>query len=100
LREKIKLNTGVDNIEVDKDGGLWIGAHPKLLSFVTHLQDPTKLSPSQVLHITPRSGGRSDIQEVYLNAGDEISGSSVAAVFNGRMLIGTVFEPKFLDCQQ
>ncbi len=28
LREKIKLGTGVDNIEKDEAGGLWIGAHP------------------------------------------------------------------------
>jgi arylesterase/paraoxonase len=99
-REKIKLNTGVDNIEVDEKGGLWIGSHPKLLSFVKHSQDPSKLSASQVLHVTPKPGGEYDIKEIYLNAGDEISGSSVAAVFKSHMLIGAVFEPKFLDCQQ
>ena len=99
-REKIKLGTGLDNIEMDKEGGLWIGAHPQLLSFVKHAKDPSALSPSQILHLTPRLDGSYDIKEVYLNAGDEISGSSVAAVQNDRMLIGSVFEPKFLDCQK
>jgi arylesterase/paraoxonase len=99
-REKIKLDTGLDNIEMDKEGGLWIGAHPQLLSFVKHSKDPSSLSPSQILHLTPRSDGGYDIEEAYLNAGDEISGSSVAAVHNDRMLIGSVFEPKLLDCQK
>ena len=30
LREKLDLATGVDNIEIDSTGGLWIGAHPQL----------------------------------------------------------------------
>ena len=99
-RKKIKLDTGLDNIEMDKDGGLWIGAHPQLLRFVDHSKDPSARSPSQILHLTPRSDGSYDIEEVYLNAGDEISGASVAAVQNNRLLIGSVFEAKFLDCSK
>jgi arylesterase/paraoxonase len=99
LKEKIKLNTGVDNLEVDPAGGLWIGAHPKLLSFVKHSQDRSQLSPSQILHLTPKADGGYAIDEIYLNAGEEISGSSVGAVRNHRLLIGAVFDPKFLDCQ-
>ncbi len=98
-REKIKLNTGVDNIEIDNAGSLWIGAHPKLLSFVKHSKDHTQISPSQILHLVPRSDGGYEITEMYLNTGEEISGSSVCAVGNNRMLIGSVFDPKFLDCQ-
>ena len=99
-REKIKLDNRLDNIEVDKEGGLWIGAHPQLLSFVKHSKDPSALSPSQILHLTPKYNGGYNIEEAYLNAGDEISGSSVAVVRNDRMLIGSVFEAKFLDCQK
>jgi len=99
LREKIKLNTGVDNIEMDSSGGLWIGAHPRLLDFVAHASDPSRLSPSQILYLSPKSSGGFDITEVYLNKGDELSASSVAAVRGKRMLIGGVFDPKFLDCQ-
>jgi arylesterase/paraoxonase len=99
LREKIKLDTGVDNIEVDTTGGLWIGAHPKLLDFVAHANDPSRLSPSQILYLSPKSSGGYDIKEVYLNKGDELSASSVAAVKGKRMIMGGVFDPKFLDCQ-
>ncbi|MBW2082855.1 MAG: hypothetical protein JRI39_07165 [Deltaproteobacteria bacterium] len=38
------------------------------------------------------------ITEVYLNDGTPISGSSVAAYFRGKLLIGSVFDPKFLVC--
>ena len=99
LREKIDLGTGVDNIEIDFSGGLWIGAHPQLLKFIQHAQDPTKISPSQILHVTPGAGGGYDTREVYLNLGEEISASSVGAVYKHRLLIGAVFDPKFLDCK-
>jgi len=99
-RETIDLASGVDNIEMDSDGGLWIGAHPQLFKMLQHARDPFKLSPSQVLHLTPRSEGGFDIEEVYLNKGEEISASSVAAVYNKRMLIGAIFDPKFLDCKR
>ena len=92
---KFETGTGVDNIDVDADGALWIGAHPKMLTFVGHSKDATKLSPSQVLRIDPASGR---VSEIYLNNGEELSGSSVAARFGKRMLIGPVLDPKFLDC--
>ena len=97
--KKIDLGTGVDNIERDPAGGLWIGAHPQLLRFLQHAQDPNKISPSQVLHLIPKADGDYDIREVYLNGGEEISASSVATIYGRRMLVGAVFDPKFLDCQ-
>ncbi len=92
---KFETGTGVDNIDVDADGTLWIGAHPKLLTFVGHSKDAAKLSPSQVLRIDPANG---EVSEVYLNTGEELSGSSVAARHGNRLLIGPVLDPKFLDC--
>ncbi len=99
-REKIDLDTGADNIEVDSEGGLWIGAHPQLLTTAKHFEDNWTLSPSQVLHLTPREGGGYDVEEVYLNKGEEISASTVAAVHGNRLLIGAVFDSKFLDCRR
>lgn len=95
LHRKLPIGTGGDNIEMDAHGDLWIGAHPKLLDFLAHARDASNLSPSQVLRVTPQG----EIEEVYLNLGDEISGSSVAAVRGDRLLIGAVFEPKLLDCR-
>ena len=100
LKDKINLGTGVDNVEVDTDGDLWIGAHPKLIDFVGHARDRAKLSPSQVLHLSRNKGEGFSVEEVYLNEGNEISGSSVAAFRANRMLIGGVFDPGFLDCRE
>jgi hypothetical protein len=49
---RIEIGSGVDNI-VDPDGRLWVAAHPKLLTFVRHVSDPTALAPSQVFRIGP-----------------------------------------------
>jgi arylesterase / paraoxonase len=97
LRGEIPLGTGPDNIEVDADGALWIGAHPKLLTIVRYMGGSVAHAPSQVLRVVPtRDGG--EMREVYLDDGDQLSGASVAAVRDGRMLIGPIADSKFLDC--
>ena len=94
----IDLGTGVDNIEVDAEGNLWVGAHPQMLTFVKHSTDASVPAPSQVLKISAQGDGTYKIKEVYLNTGGEISASSVAAVYQDRMLVGAVFDDHFLDC--
>lgn len=93
---RIELGSGPDNIDVDTDGRLWVACHPKLLTFVRHVSDPAVLAPSQVFRIDP-AGGK--VEEMFLDLGSAISASSVAAFHHGRMLVGTVFDPKFLDCR-
>ena len=99
LRDEIFLGTGVDNIERDPAGNLWVAAHPKLLTFVAHANDPATLSPSQVLKITPGQDGHYQIDEIYLDTGEALSGSSVGAVFGHHLLIGSVFDDHFLVCE-
>jgi arylesterase / paraoxonase len=92
----IDLGTGVDNIDVDEAGDLWIAAHPKLLDFVNHAKDSTRNSPSQVIKLT--LSGAHDFTEttVYLNDGSEISGSSVAAYYHNELFIGAVYDNTML----
>ncbi|MBL7870614.1 MAG: SMP-30/gluconolactonase/LRE family protein [Cyclobacteriaceae bacterium] len=99
LNERIRVNTGVDNIELDADGSLWIGAHPQLLKFASHAKDPTKHSPSQVIKLFKDEAGKYQLEEIYLNNGIEYSGSSVGAVYKNKILIGSVFEKSFLTCE-
>lgn len=94
FRGTVPLGTGPDNIEVDPSGNLWIAAHPKLLRVQAHGDDPSTASPSQVLRVSP--GGAVD--EIYLDDGSTISGSSVAAVRDNRLLIGEIYDDGFLDC--
>lgn len=98
LNQTIAVDTGVDNIEVDEQGALWIGCHPQLLKFAGHAADEKKFSPSQVLKITPTATGHYTTAEIFLNDGTLYSGSSVAAVYKNTMLIGSVFENSILFC--
>jgi len=98
LEEEIKVNTGVDNIELDNQGALWIGCHPQLLKFVAHATNPAKFSPSQVIKITKDDTGNYVVEEIFLNDGTTYSGSSVAAIYNNTLLIGSVFEKSIILC--
>ena len=95
-RDEIPIASGGDNIEVDPDGTLWIGSHPKLLTVPKHAADPSVPAPAQVLRIA--AGGRT-VDEVYLSEGDPLSGASVAARYGNRLLIGQMFGRGFLDCE-
>lgn len=94
---EIDCGTAVDNIELDEKGELWVAAHPKMLAFLSHASDPTKRSPSQILKIVPALNDSSKIEVIYLNDGNPLSGSSVAAIHGDRVLMGTVFEDGILS---
>ena len=84
---------------IDQKGDLWIGCHPKLLTFVKYSKDPQALSPSQVIKVAQKPSGQYDINVIYLNEGRPLSGSSVGAVFKDTLLIGSVFDERFLLCR-
>jgi len=95
--ERIDAGTAVDNLTWHQDGRLLAGAHPKIFAFLGHAADAEALSPSHVIAVD--TAKPSDMVEtVYMNDGAELSGSSVAAVLDGEMLIGSVFEDHFLRC--
>lgn len=93
----LAIAMGLDNIDVDSSGDLWIAAHPHMLDFLSHAKDPKNLSPSAVVKVH-REGGAMSFEAIYVNAGEEISASSVAVADKGKLLIGAVFDPKYLSC--
>lgn len=95
-RDEIAVGSGVDNIEIDPDGALWIGSHPKLLEVPKHAADASVPAPAQVLRVSPDG---SEVKEVYLDDGDEIAAASAAARYGTHLLIGQVFGQGFLDCE-
>ncbi len=90
------LKTGADNISIDSNGDLWIGAHPKLLAFVEHEKNRGAFSPSQVLKLSHKGENDFEVIEYYLDAGEQLSGSSVALHFDNEVFIGVVFDSKLL----
>ncbi|XP_077977303.1 serum paraoxonase/arylesterase 1-like [Glandiceps talaboti] len=95
--QRISLNTGLDNIEVDKKTGeLWIGCHPILHILWEHEKDYSKPAAAQVLRLRPDTKSAPydeiDIREVFMNDGSLIKGSTVASHYDNKMLIGTVVD--------
>jgi len=91
----LSFGTGVDNIDIDDEGRIWIGAHPKLFDIEPHMADASSPSPSQVLLIDPAA---QTILEVYTDPGDILSASSTAAYHAGRMVIGVIFDHQVAVC--
>ena len=69
-----------------------------MLKFVAHAKDASKFSPSQVIKLSVNSNGEYEQEEIFLNDGSSYYGSSVAAVYKDKMLIGSVFEKSILFC--
>lgn len=95
-RGVIDIDSGGDNIEIDADGALWIGSHPKMLAVPKHAEDPSHPSPSQVIRVSPDG---EVVEEVYLNDGSPMSAASAAARHGNRLIIGQIFGNGFLDCE-
>ncbi|MDP3937605.1 MAG: SMP-30/gluconolactonase/LRE family protein [Deltaproteobacteria bacterium] len=98
-QQRIDLGTGVDNIELDERGRLWIGAHPKLLTLAKNAGDPSAPAPAQVIRVDLDAAGGPSVEEIFLDPGYRIAAATVAAVRDGRMLIGAVWDDRFLDCR-
>lgn len=94
--ENIHCGTGVDNIDLDQDGNLWIGSHPNLLRFSAYAKGRKDTSPSEVIKVTYRGKGDYSVEKVYVGEGNEMSGSTVAATFGNLILVGNVMDDEFL----
>jgi len=93
--DTIALGTAPDNIDVATDGSLWIGAHSNIVALVMHFIAGAD-APSQVLRVTMQNGA--NVEEIYLNRGDEISASSVGVTYGDKLLIGSITARKILIC--
>jgi len=94
--EDIPCGTGVDNIEIDVHGKLWIGGHPNLLRFAAYAKNKEKTSPSEILTIDYHGLKDYTIEQIFLDSGDIMSSASVAAPYNDIILTGNVKDDHFL----
>ncbi|XP_042345806.1 serum paraoxonase/arylesterase 2-like [Plectropomus leopardus] len=94
--KSVSVGSLCDNIEVEPEtGDLWMGCHPnawKLLRF-----DPETPAGSEVIKIQNIHSDQPVVTQVYADDGKVLIGSSVAAPYEGKLLIGTVFH-KALCC--
>lgn len=94
--EDINCKTGVDNIEFDKNNNLWIGAHPNLMHFAAYSKGNKETSPSEIIKISYKEKGDYTIEQIYMEDGKKMSGSTVAAPFGNLILTGNVMDTHFL----
>lgn len=88
--EDIPCGTGVDNIEFDAEGNLWIGAHPSLLTFTLYMAGKKDYSPSEVVKINYKGKGDFTVEKIFLDDGTTISASTVAAPYRNLILVGNL----------
>ncbi|XP_060085242.1 serum paraoxonase/arylesterase 1-like [Ylistrum balloti] len=86
------LNTLVDNIEIDKESGdLWVGCHPIHYHLMEYSSlGPRSRMPSQILKVKTSEGKFTEAVEVFRDSGSELTGSTVASVYQGKMIVGTL----------
>ena len=94
--EFIELGSAPDNIDVAEDGSLWVGAHSNVTALAMHFIMGSN-APSQILRV-----GLDDaepvIEEIYLNAGEQISAGSGGTTTGNTLLIGSITARKVLVC--
>ncbi len=94
--ESINCGTGVDNIELDKEGHIWVGCHPNLLAFNDYNKGKKEKSPSEIIKIDYRQVGDYQIEKVFVDDGSNTSSSTVAANYKDFIFIGNVLDDHFI----
>lgn len=94
--EDIYCGSGVDNIEFDTNNNLWVGAHPNLLQFMSYANSYHNITPSEIIKIQYFKKGDYKVETIYLEKGEEMSGSTVAAPFENLILMGNVMDKHFV----
>ncbi|XP_027811252.1 serum paraoxonase/arylesterase 1 [Marmota flaviventris] len=97
LLKSLDFDTLVDNISVDPvTGDLWVGCHPNGMKIFFY--DPENPPASEVLRIQNILTEEPKVKLVYAENGTVLQGCSVASVYKGKLLIGTVYH-KALYCE-
>ena len=96
----IDCNSGVDNIEFDENGKLWIGSHPKLLAFTSYAAGSSEIAPSEIVTIDYHSPDQYEVDSIYENDGSHMSASTVAIPYNNKIYLGNVMDDHFIVLDQ
>ncbi|XP_036184010.1 serum paraoxonase/arylesterase 2 isoform X4 [Myotis myotis] len=93
----LKLDTLVDNLSIDPSSGdILVGCHPNGQKLFIY--DPNNPPSSQVLRIQNILSEKPTVTIVYANNGSVLQGSSVASVYDRKLLIGTLYH-RALYCE-
>ena len=90
-RRLVDLPGSPDNIEVMPDGQLIIGVHSR----IAKLFFDTANAPSRVVRVDPQT---ETMEIIFDNDGSEIVGASVGSLYDDRLIVGAIADPRILDC--
>ena len=94
-RSKFRAPMAVDNLDIDEDGNIWSGGHPKMFDFIDHVEDASATAPSMGIVVDSETG---EWETVFVSKEGEINASSVAAIAGDKLLIGAVFDGHVMVC--
>jgi len=100
LVQNVFIHSFPDNLHLSQDGHtIYVGSHPIIHLAMAHLADPWLKAPSQALSF-PLQDGLVQVEsgeELLYDDGRLIKASTVAAVFDGKLMVGTLHD-KLLVC--
>jgi len=92
----IDAGTGVDNIEFDQEGNLWVGCHPNLLRYNAYAQGKISKAPSEIIKVKREGKNKFQLSSVFLDDGSLMSGATVAIPVDKKLFAGNVMDKHFL----
>ena len=92
--QSIAIPAGLDNVDVAPDGSVWVAAHPKIFALLEHMAARETWSPGAAYRV---SGDQ--VEEVYLELGDGMSGISTAAVAGDTLILSNINDREMLFCE-
>ncbi|XP_013071043.2 serum paraoxonase/arylesterase 1-like [Biomphalaria glabrata] len=101
--QMLNLRSAIDNSHLSSSGqGLFLGAHPIVHKVFDHLEEPKNIAPSSVLYVPLMPDGKmaaeDEVIELFYDHGDLITGSTIATVYNNKLLIGSIIH-KLVICE-
>jgi hypothetical protein len=92
--EVIDLFAIPDNLRLDPDGDLWVGANPSFMKTIFYLVNLRETLPSAVLRVSQPQSLKPVVETVFFDSGALISGSSVGCPYADdhrfKLLVGSV----------
>ena len=90
--EDIPCGTGVDNIEIDPKGNLYVGCHPSLLHFSAYALGKNEIAPSEIIQIEYRAENDFTTRSLAEDDGAIMSAATVAIPYQNRLYLGIVMD--------
>ncbi len=90
------VGSGLDLINADEAGDLWVAAHPRLMMWRGNIAERT---PSEVFKVSLSGSAPAEAELVYADPGHAVSAAGTAAVTGGQLFIAGPNDPRVLACR-